>query len=289
MGEAVSEVAIEPRRNRHDDDELLALWHRHTSPQFAGLLNGDGWTFDASDPANLGYVSDSGVRLSHNELRGLALGFCAACEMDLRDNAAAYIAGDESLDDWHERAKQDCDDEILILMLLGAGGVGEATDEDYGIAAGRETTDEQPGSGMADAETRLLQFKEELATPVPPDVNPDVKQYGEAGSEKQVIGRAGSYAQSAYPIYENTRRNAAVRAAESLGLELQERSVLDPDPTVDHCTSTEFLDGCVELAEAMWQPLGSLAKVGERVCGPRCRCSFVWRIAPESERSPVAG
>lgn len=274
------------RQKHDDDDDILALWYRHASPAYAGLLTHDGWELDTSDPTRIGYVSDTGTKLGPDQLRSLAIGFTTACELDLEHNAQDLLSGEIDVDEWMARHKQTTDDEIFLLAALGAGGIDELTDEDYATIRGRVTTPKMIGTGIADANSRLDAFADELsAEPPEPDkgVVGDVQesggQIGQAGSEAQVVNRAGMYGRQ-FAIFESVRRDATMRLAQMLGLKLQERNRLND--LAKHCRSTEFTVGCPECTEQGWVNIGSLPDVGERSCGQGCLCGLEYRLAPEA-------
>ena len=282
-----------PPQHNQDDDEVLALWRRHVGHAYWSLLvTGDGWEFD---PDTQSYVSDHGIRLGPNELRGLALTFSGGVESDLKDNMAEFLRGDISLDEWHERAQERIDDEFLLLAALGAGGFQELTSEDIAEVAGQAGNEETPGTGVAEALERLDRFKEQLIAPKSEETKQKEaqtgeRQVGEAGSESDVIRRAGQSADPGYPIYEKARTASHERLATARGIKIEMRSILDPDPSVKHCRSDEFNEGCIEVAAAGWMPIGSLPPIGTRVCNVSCRCSMVYRalpIEPVSRENPT--
>jgi hypothetical protein len=54
----------------------------------------------------------------------------------------------------------------------------------------------------------------------------------------------------------------------------EERRVLG---IADHCNSSAGREGCLELAAKGWQPIGTLAKIGDATCHQNCRCSFEYK------------
>jgi len=272
-----------PRR-RDDDDALFALWDAHTSRAFDGLLIGSGWQYVFDDRTGQGlYLSDHGVKLSPNEQRAVALSLLIGCDSDMRHNAVDYVNGDISLDDWHQRQWDEIDNEFILLAALGAGGIDKLTDADYETIAGRVTTPELPGTGLADAQARLAAFRDELIAPVP-EARQDSpqQQFGAAGSEGQVIRRAGQYSSPGYSLWTTVQRDAHERMAIAAGLELQELNVMDP--TVErHCRTGPFTIGCPECSAAGWMTIGQLPDIGLRSCGPADRCHWAFRIAPKAQ------
>src|ERR1700733_688071 len=268
---------IVPRKKRKEND-LLALWAIH-EPAYSGLLTGDGFRWD---PDTQDYTSDTGTRLGPNQIRSLAIHFATACELDLEQNAALLVNGDIDADEWHRRAQQEVDDEYFLLAALGVGGIDNLQDDDYQTIVGKLTTDTQMGSGILDAQERLLNFRDELTAPKPADASPDAM--GEAGSAKQVINRAGMYAHGGESMWASTQQNSYRRLAQQLQLEIEERNILD-DGAI-HCRPRPFTFGCPELTAVGWQKIGSLPPPGsERSCGPNCRCHFEYRISHPDAQS----
>jgi hypothetical protein len=56
----------------------------------------------------------------------------------------------------------------------------------------------------------------------------------------------------------------------------EERRLLSP---AEHCETDKVhgLQGCVELANLRWQPIGSLPKIGKSPCRSNCKCRFIYR------------
>jgi hypothetical protein len=233
----------------------------------------------------LGYVSDTGTRIGHHQLRSLALTFCTACEIDLERNAQLLASGEQTVDEWHDLAQQITTDEIILLAALGAGGLDELTDQDYATIEGEVTPDDGTtiGSGTADADDRLARFKSELSQPSPEDA--ETPQMGIAGSEKQVVNRAGSYAKQ-YSIYEKSRGNSHIRNAQANDLQLEMKNILDD--AARHCLPTAYTEGCGEVTRLGWVPAGSISFPGERTCAQQCLCSTAWRVLSKTGQEVVS-
>jgi len=54
----------------------------------------------------------------------------------------------------------------------------------------------------------------------------------------------------------------------------EERRVLG---VADHCSGEGSKPGCIELAGAGWQDIGTLPKIGQSLCATNCRCHFEYR------------
>jgi hypothetical protein len=89
---------------------------------------------------------------------------------------------------------------------------------------------------------------------------------GEAPLDGRLTSRAGLYAERGRYTYHLAERDVQ----EELGRR-EERNVLH---VAEHCEGT---GSCIEQTEAGWVELGTLLAVGERLCGPRCRCTIEYR------------
>lgn len=86
--------------------------------------------------------------------------------------------------------------------------------------------------------------------------------------------RSDLYAAAARGTFEEARRygmGAYFGAVE-------ERRVLG---RAEHCHSDGELDGCIELADMGWQPIGTLPRLGVSPCRSNCKCRFDYRYKDE--------
>jgi len=49
----------------------------------------------------------------------------------------------------------------------------------------------------------------------------------------------------------------------------------------EHCESDGELEGCIELHDLFWQPIGTLPRLGETPCRSNCLCHFDYRYKDE--------
>lgn len=49
----------------------------------------------------------------------------------------------------------------------------------------------------------------------------------------------------------------------------------------EHCHSDEDLEGCIELADLGWRPIGTLPRLGQTPCRSNCYCRFDYRYRDE--------
>lgn len=263
------------------ESALLIFWRQHSQPAFAGLLTGDGFTWDSSEQA---YRSESGSWIRQDEQKAIVLAFLLSCELMMESDAqyvadsdyaegqyAEKVSDEKAFEAWRKQQEETITNEFLIVAALAAGGLDELTDEDFTAIQGAITTEEKIGSGIKDAMVRLRQFTDELLE-------------GDAGSLKQITNRAGQYSDGAWGVYQNVRQNSHERATDEQGrkLFLFEKNQLD-DGVMNHCHTTDYAIGCPEVSAEGWQPIGTLPKIGERQCTFNCRCSFAYSLVPPEE------
>jgi hypothetical protein len=269
---------VQIRGNAKDDDRWWALlllidetdlaradafWRRHNGPMFAGLIANDGFNFDEQRQT---YVRANGRDM--DDSRAIVLAFIASAADELERDAQRMVSGQLTLDRWQEMQARAIKDLYIASASAGAGGLDHLTNEDLMDVQGKAGV-----YGLADAFTRLRRFGKQI-------------EDGTVSTEPQIVNRAGLYALPANTAYEEARRASHVRAKDNdtgEPLFLYERSILGPNE--NHCI--DFISkatgaattGCVECADAGWQPIGTLPPIGLRTCGPRCKCSMEY--APE--------
>jgi hypothetical protein len=86
---------------------------------------------------------------------------------------------------------------------------------------------------------------------------------GQQKLDGTLVSRSALYVQAGRGTYEDVRR----RAADESGLQ-EEKRVLG---FADHCID------CLEQSSLGWQPLDTLASIGESRCRSNCRCYFIYR------------
>lgn len=272
MATGVTEAIAVQQQEEHDREALLLLWEDWTPKPYAGLLTGDGWTWDATQQT---YTSDTGTKLRQDDLRSIAIGITIAAEIEGENRAAEALANKE--DDEFLLLLALFEDEYLLLAALAAGGLDELQPEDFQAVAGRLST-QIVGTGIIDTQQRLQGLIDQIKA-------------GEA-SEAQAINRVGMYGQAGYQTFEEVRRNSHKRAvappepvtpggappsAKGTALFIEERNILDP--LAEHCKDGDYTLGCVEVTASGWQPIGTLPEPGTRTCVSRCRCFMQYRKA----------
>lgn len=84
------------------------------------------------------------------------------------------------------------------------------------------------------------------------------------------LRRVKMYAQAGRGTFEEMRRRY-MRIYKDAS---EERRVLG---VAEHCETYKGLEGCVELAQRGWQPVGTLPPIGDTPCMVNCKCSFEYR------------
>lgn len=258
------------RKRKFDDGDFDVFWREHTPSLVHGLLDGNGWAYD---PEQAIYQSDSGTRLYPDDIRHICLNFTKSVEDTMRADGHDVATGEITPDEFHKRMDDALDDELYLAAVLGAGGFDRLTAEDRRLMRGFTATETKPGIGLLYARQTLERFVDELKRPTG------------AGTEKQVVYRAGQYSINAYPVWQETRRATFGRDndnrvnARGVKLVAWERNLLDLN--ADHCRSDKFTVGCPALTDLGWMPIGVMPAPGLRTCGAACRCALDHAVFPE--------
>lgn len=270
-----------PRGANADEKKLLALlllddddytraerrFERHVPPAYRGIITGDGWTYD---PGAGHYVRRNGRVLDDQDLKSIMLLFVLSEEHELEDAAESMVRGDVTVEQWQLNAAQIVKDTYTASALVAAGGADRIEPADVTAIIGKPETDETPGTGLTDALERLDEFGKQVIS-------------HDAGDSPVVIRRAGLYAKPANHTFEVIYQVAQGRRKGLDGntLVLQERNILEPG--AEHCTNSEFTDGCWELTNAGWVEYGSMSLPGERTCKYGCKCHMQYRVKPPKD------
>ncbi len=269
-------------------DAAAALWRQYAPPAFRDLLAREPGDLAAPtagavptagaaptdhtgtptatppgrfDPDTQRYSRPNGRPVPSDSIRAALLLFLAAVGWDLEHLAEQAAVGESTVGHWQDTAAPVIVSAYVAGYALGVGGLSSLTDAD--LDAVRATA--------ADGLTRLDRFAGLVAA-----------RDDAADTVDAVVNRAGMYAGPVHSLYEAARGAAHLRAGFT-----HERSM--PDPAAEHCGPSGELAGCLELADAGWVPIGTLARPGERSCGPRCRCWMAYdrQEAPEPTEASV--
>ena len=156
--------------------------------------------------------------------------------------AAAVIGGQISPADWRNQMREEIKGEYIRQYLLGRGGRGSMTDEDWGSTG-----------GMISEQFKWLDsFADEVAA-------------GDM-SEAQIAARARMYVNSAREAYERGHYRA-VRGT-------KDEAHWDIDTGKENC------DDCIAQSDRGWIPIDQIdiyPGQGQTQCKTNCGCSFSYR------------
>ena len=237
------------------------IWERHAPPKLRGILAGNGWHWD---PTIQGYRSADGKVVSGSKLKELALQVSDAVKEDMRKKS--HGIGLIPLFIWKHQFAIEVAGLFTLMAMIGAGGAHNLTPKIKKAVVG---TPKVPG-GLAFSLDRLARWGRSLAD--------DEREAQETGELVEPEGmkpedRAELYASSAASSgFENATRTSHEDATDVDGKKLFmfERNILSPHCT--HCHDGEWTDGCQELTDAGWLPLGSMSVPGCRTCRAACKC-----------------
>lgn len=242
-----------------DWEDARNLWEKHSAPAFIGIVDQNGFTWN---DATQSYQTTHGRNIKADDMKRLALSFAMAVEFDLQ--SAARIAAKDPLhkaDQFGIDAARMVKSEYVTEAAIAVGGFGKITPEILQAIQGDVT--QIPS--LAFSIDRLSSFVEEMKNAT-------------AGTEAQIVARSALYGASGNGIYELARRESHLRARDDKGRLrfLYERNILGANE--NHCHDGEYAEGCVEVTDAGWQPIGSLPLPGLRQCSVNCNCSIDYSL-----------
>ena len=237
-----------------DWEDARSLWEKHAAPAFIGLTDGNGFTWN---DATQSYQTTHGRNIKADDMKRLALSFALAVEFDLQ--SAARIAAKDPLhkaDQFGQDAARIIKAEYEAEAAIAVGGFSKITPAILQSIQGDVT--QIPS--LAFSIDRLSSFVEEMKNAT-------------AGTEAQIVARSALYGASGNGIYELARMASHANALDSKGRRtfLYYRNLLG---VADHCRSTDFAEGCPDVTAAGFQLIGTLPEIGDRSCGPNCKCSW---------------
>jgi hypothetical protein len=160
-----------------------------------------------------------------------------------------------TVDAWEAQMREHVKREYIRQALAGRGGLGKMDPRSWGSVGGQ----------LAEQYKYLDKFAREIAS-------------GNL-SEGVIRRRMEMYINSAREAFEREQR----KAAEASDLN-EVRWMLDPSPTVEHCTGNP---GCLELSQMGWQKLRPwpfrvgareiYPATGDTPCLTSCRCRTIYR------------
>lgn len=165
--------------------------------------------------------------------------------------AEDHRTGRINLAEWVIQTGEELRNAHRAVTIIAAGGKQNMTQSDWGFAG-----------AMIRAQ---LQYLNNFANII--ENRPDGTELTQA-----FVLRAQSYAAAIYETYEKARRRRIIAEGQA---ELEE-NVLEEG--AEHCV------GCLEATAAGIVPVGTLAAVGDRDCGSKCRCRIrYWKTGEDGK------
>jgi hypothetical protein len=158
--------------------------------------------------------------------------------------SAELQGGRISLEAWHAEMRLAVKNTHVMSAALAKGGWGQLTQRDYG----------RIGVAVRKQYDYLNGFANEVSL-------------GRQLLNGRFLVRAKMYAQAARMLFERIREAEMIAAGMN-----EERNVLG---IADHCFD------CVAMTALGWVLVGTLIPIGERQCGPNCRCRKAYRYNPD--------
>lgn len=162
--------------------------------------------------------------------------------------AAQLKSGLITLPEWQAGVRDWIKQEYNEAMILQCGGREFVTQADWGYA----------GSAIKKQYNYLDGFAADIQS------DPDKWLTG-----RKLEGRLSLYNQSGYSALEDFK-NRAMRLAGWT----EERNKLG---VADHCSGEAATPGCIEVTGMGWRRIGTLPKIGSRLCKTNCKCSMEYR------------
>lgn len=91
-----------------------------------------------------------------------------------------------------------------------------------------------------------------------------------AGTLSKIRARAKSYLQSPHLMFTDLQLELIL----STGFYEEAKNVLRP---AEHCFTQGEVIGCPELSKLGWMPVAAMVPIGQRRCGPWCKCFLIFR------------
>lgn len=157
-----------------------------------------------------------------------------------------------TIPEWESGVREFIKNEYNEAMILQRGGREFVTQADWGYS----------GSAIKKQYQYLDNFAADIAR------EPDKWLTG-----NRLNGRLKLYNQSGYAALEDFKNRDARLAGW-----VEERNRLGD---ADHCGGEGATPGCIEVTGMGWQPIGTLPKIGSRLCKTNCRCSMEYRKPKE--------
>lgn len=185
-------------------------------------------------------VRETGRFLSREAVRVAVDDFIDTTAVRIKSISDGFRAGSVSFSDWERQMRTMIKESHLYTSALAHGGWDRMTPAAYG----------EVGNIVKDQYRFLRRFIDEIES-------------GKQPLDGFFIERSKMYAEASRgTYYDFLDEQVAIRGY------TEERSILRPG---ESCTE------CVEEAGKGWQKLGTLKRIGDRLCRANCRCSKQYR------------
>lgn len=161
---------------------------------------------------------------------------------DLRELTRLLERGEISTAQWYRRMKVEIRLAYRAAIVVAEGGLANMTPAKWG----------RFGAIMKAEYKFLNRFLRDIQT-------------GKV-SGRRMIARSGLYGNSTARVYENWRLSQHI----DLGYTTARRRL----NVAEHCTTSQGLTGCLELANEGWMPIGDMPPIGESPCLSNCHCTI---------------
>jgi hypothetical protein len=223
----------------------VAMWKRYAPPAYRSIIEADDKKFKWN--ASRMEYTRNGARIDPQKLRTLAIEpFLLAVKTAMRGLSAQLQEKRISLPEWQAQMADFVKHSQLAAALVANGG---------------NRQDQTDYAAIALSILAMLAFLQTFA--------------GDVDGGKQLLNgtllsRTGLYANAIRDAYEQARREGI----SSTGATMERRVLL---PGAEHCTSDDEMEGCIELAEMGWQPIGTLPRLYDTPCRTNCLCHFEYK------------
>ncbi len=244
-----------------------AFWIATSSEHDHGLLlNQDGWTWDKKKQI---YRSRSGHKLTGAEMRTVAVHISNDGARRLRKMADDMSVGATPLAEWQRATAEEVKRIYLTQAALAVGGFDNLQANPEFLNAATGAVEKPPGINFSIS--RLYDFVHDVHDATPRN-----------DTTTAIVNRAGAYADASLSVYEEVRRESHKEVKdEGRPAYLWERNILGENE--NHCFDTANTEGCVEITQAGWQPIGTILAPGLRTCAQNCHCSLQYSLLGPAE------
>jgi hypothetical protein len=226
-------------------------------------------------PAALLFILPGGILLTPAAVRAAVRSAAARAALEQRADNARLLAGQMPLAAWQEAFINRVVALHVAAAAVGAGGANQLTVRTLARSAEEIPADVSAVKTLGD----FIAFHVGRAVAFAADIG---NRATNADTPGKINARTDMYNAAAVGAFALGQRDAAAAADFTF-----ERNVLT---AAEHCTPRAGSDvpDCPGETARGWVPLGSLAPIGGRVCGPNCKCFFEFSRTNSDAGMPAA-